>query len=56
MDLVDEVSVNTIGQLLDEGVHDELEVGPSAGLLIFLLFTGGEDTQKVSGCQKDSSN
>lgn len=35
--LVYEVSVDTVGQLLDEGVHDELHVGASVGLLVLLF-------------------
>lgn len=37
--LVYEVSVDTVGKLLDEGVHDELQVGPGTCFLILLFFT-----------------
>lgn len=37
--LVYEVSVDTVGQLLDEGVHDELHVGACVGLLVLLFCT-----------------
>lgn len=35
--LVYEVSVDAVGQLLDEGVHDELHVGAGVGLLVLLF-------------------
>lgn len=37
--LVYEVSIDTVGKLLDEGVHDELHVGACVGLFVFLFFT-----------------
>lgn len=33
-----QVSVDTVGQLLDEGVHDELQVRPCVGFLILLFY------------------
>lgn len=37
--LVYKVSVDTVGELLDEGVHDQLQVGPCVCLLILLFYT-----------------
>lgn len=37
--LVYQVSVDAVGKLLDEGVHDQLQVGAGARLLVFLFCT-----------------
>lgn len=37
--LVDQVSVDAVGKLLDERVDDEFEMRPGAGFLVLLFFT-----------------
>lgn len=44
--LVNEVSIDTVGQLLDEGVHDELHVGACVGLFVLLFCTFTQNKEK----------
>lgn len=37
--LINEVPVDAVWHLLDEGVHDEFEMRAGAGLLILLFYT-----------------